>query len=207
MPTPKRSAGKSKKVSFSAAFWQNIQTQDRERREREDEARARREQRDIELLKLSRPSGKILPGCDRVPLEDLAIRWNVSPSMIKDSAQKGIFDIVITEDEIVEHWYLSRARWPHGQKQFFITPARTVHHLVKPPLRWSPAVKFYFPIEEVKRLEREGGLAGQPSLTIKEYAYRNNISEKTVRRRIQENNLPGAHKVGGSWRIGLNPLS
>lgn len=38
-------------------------------------------------------------------------------------------------------------------------------------------------------------------MTIKEFAKRYKVNEETVRRLIREHKIPGAFKLGGTWRI------
>jgi hypothetical protein len=153
MPSSKK---KTKPTVLDAATIQKIRIQSRE-------AAVRREQRQTEQRKEERKrltynhnlSGEILPHCESVPLEDLAARWKVSPAMLVEAAGNGLFDIVITESEgLMDYWYFNRSRWPHGEKTQVVPRAGTVHTLIAPPLRICPMPRYYFPIEEVNRIEQ-----------------------------------------------------
>ncbi len=186
--------------SLDAATIEKVRTQSREAA-----ARHRIEQQNQERKWLTfnhNLSGEILPNCDSVPLEDLAARWKVSPAMLVEAAGNGLFDIVITEREgLRDYWYFNRSRWPHGEQTTVVPRAGIVHTVISPPLRFSPIPQYYFPLEEVTRIEQgsahcslgidsSGGQWG----TVKEAANHYSCCERTIRNKIKANTTAFAFK-------------
>lgn len=189
---------------------EKIRAQSREMAARREQDRIQRRKLASERLKFDHTlSGRILSNCDSVPLEDLATRWKVSPAMLVKAAENGLFEIVITEyDEVRDHWYMSKARWPYKEKSFVVSAPNTVHTLIAAPVRFSDSLHLYFPVDEITRIEQRdecssgGAVSVNPNwVSVKEAAAHHRRSEKTIRNWIKKSKVQSRRTPSGTPEV------
>jgi excisionase family DNA binding protein len=108
-------------------------------------------------------------------IEDVAARWKQSVSYVQDLSRRGLLPMNRT----------------------MTRPIRDEHGKLIPSSLWG---KRYVVREDLEAFERQHGISPVCFLSIKEYAGKYGISERTVFRQLKDGTLKG-HRIGKHWRI------